>query len=45
MLAHNVRLSAATMAQLDALINQRTVVGARYEAQSQSEVDTEQCVL
>jgi aryl-alcohol dehydrogenase-like predicted oxidoreductase len=42
MLAHNVRLSAATLAQLDALINQRTVVGARYEAQSQSEVDTEQ---
>jgi aryl-alcohol dehydrogenase-like predicted oxidoreductase len=35
-------LSDATMAQLDALINQRTVVGARYEAQSQSEVDTEQ---
>jgi aryl-alcohol dehydrogenase-like predicted oxidoreductase len=45
MLARDVRLSAATLAQLDALINQRTVVGARYEAQSQSEVDTEQCVL
>jgi aryl-alcohol dehydrogenase-like predicted oxidoreductase len=44
LLARDVRLSAATMAQLDALINQRTVVGARYEAQSQSEVDTEQCV-
>ncbi len=42
MQAREVRLSAATMAQLDALINQRTVVGARYEAQSQSEVDTEQ---
>jgi aryl-alcohol dehydrogenase-like predicted oxidoreductase len=45
MLARDVHLSAATMAQLDALINQRNVVGARYEAQSQSEVDTEQCAL
>ncbi len=38
-------LSADAMAQLDGLINQRNVVGARYEAQSQSEVDTEQCAL
>ena len=29
------------MARLDALINQRTVVGNRYNAQSASEVDTE----
>ena len=39
--AANVRLDAATMAQLDALINERTVVGNRYNAQSASEVDTE----
>ena len=39
--AVNVRLDAATMARLDALINQRTVVGIRYNAQSASEVDTE----
>jgi hypothetical protein len=29
------------MATLDALINQHTVVGERYNAQSNSEVDTE----
>ena len=39
--AANVRLDAATMARLDALINERTVVGQRYNAQSASEVDTE----
>ena len=39
--AVNVQLDAATMAQLDALINERTVVGSRYTAQSASEVDTE----
>ena len=39
--AVDVRLDAATMAQLDALINERTVVGSRYNAQSASEVDTE----
>ena len=39
--AVNVRLDAATMAQLDGLINERTVVGSRYTAQSASEVDTE----
>ena len=36
-----VRLSQAQFQRLDALINQRTVVGPRYGAQSQSEVDTE----
>ena len=39
--AVGVRIDAATMAQLDALINERTVVGNRYNAQSASEVDTE----
>ena len=39
--AASVTLSAATMAKLDALINQHTVVGSRYNAQSNSEVDTE----
>jgi aryl-alcohol dehydrogenase-like predicted oxidoreductase len=39
--AQSIRLSPATMAKLDALINPRTVVGARYDVQSQSEVDTE----
>ena len=36
-----VQLSPAQFQRLDALINQRTVVGPRYGAQSQSEVDTE----
>jgi aryl-alcohol dehydrogenase-like predicted oxidoreductase len=39
--AASVSLSAATMARLDVLINQNTVVGSRYNAQSNSEVDTE----
>ncbi|QLA81814.1 aldo/keto reductase [Acidovorax sp. JMULE5] len=39
--AVNVRLDAATMARLGALINERTVVGNRYNAQSAREVDTE----
>jgi len=39
--AASVTLNAATMARLDALINQHTVVGSRYNAQSNSEVDTE----
>ena len=39
--AVNVQLDGVTMAQLDALINHRTVVGNRYNAQSASEVDTE----
>jgi aryl-alcohol dehydrogenase-like predicted oxidoreductase len=39
--AVNVLLDTATMARLDALINECTVVGNRYTAQSASEVDTE----
>jgi aryl-alcohol dehydrogenase-like predicted oxidoreductase len=39
--AVNVPLDAATMAKLDGLINQHTVVGSRYNAQVNSEVDTE----
>ncbi len=39
--AASVTIDAATMAKLDSLINQHTVVGSRYNAQSNSEVDTE----
>ena len=39
--AQRIALSPEVMQALDALINTRTVVGARYDAQSQSEVDTE----
>lgn len=39
--AVNVRLSPEVLARLEALINQRTVVGARYAAQATAEVDTE----
>jgi hypothetical protein len=39
--AADVTLEPALLARLDALINQRTVQGERYSAQSQSEVDTE----
>ena len=39
--AAEVQLSPATMAAADALINQDTVAGARYNAQSSGEVDTE----
>jgi aryl-alcohol dehydrogenase-like predicted oxidoreductase len=39
--AANVALDAATMARLDTLISQHTVVGSRYNAQANSEVDTE----
>lgn len=39
--AADVQLDDATMARLGTLINQDTVVGARYNAQSQSDVDTE----
>ena len=39
--AAEVRLSADLLARLDALINQQTVAGNRYNAQSNSEVDTE----
>jgi hypothetical protein len=34
-------LDAEVMVALEALINQRTVSGARYDAQATSEVDTE----
>ena len=37
-----VLLDAATLAALDALVNQQTVAGARYGAATQAEVDTEQ---
>jgi aryl-alcohol dehydrogenase-like predicted oxidoreductase len=39
--AAKLSLNVATMAKLDILINQHTVVGARYNAQNSSEVDTE----
>ncbi len=39
--AVNVSLSAQRVAQLDKLINQHTVQGARYNPQGTSEVDTE----
>jgi len=39
--AVGVPLDAVVIARLDALINERTVVGERYNAQSASEVDTE----
>jgi len=42
MAAAEVRLDAATVSALDALINQRTVDGPRYNAQAASEVDTEE---
>ena len=40
--AADVRLSPDLLARLEALINQKTVAGARYSAQSASEVDTEE---
>jgi aryl-alcohol dehydrogenase-like predicted oxidoreductase len=39
--AVDVKLDASLLARLDALINQNTVAGNRYSAQSNSEVDTE----
>ena len=39
--AVNVKLSADLMTRVEALINERTVVGDRYNAQANSEVDTE----
>ncbi len=39
--AAHVRLSAQAMARLDALINAKTVSGARYNATTQAEIDTE----
>lgn len=40
--ATKIRLDSGLMARLEALINQRTVTGHRYSAQSASEVDTEE---
>jgi aryl-alcohol dehydrogenase-like predicted oxidoreductase len=37
-----VLLDSAALSALDALVNQRTVVGARYNASTQAEVDTEE---
>jgi aryl-alcohol dehydrogenase-like predicted oxidoreductase len=39
--AVQVQLDAGLMARLNALINERTVAGDRYNAQANSEVDTE----
>ena len=39
--AANVALDAATLAKLEGLINHKTVAGNRYNAQANSEVDTE----
>ncbi len=39
--ARELRLSASQLERLGAIVNQRTVAGPRYSAQSQSEVDTE----
>lgn len=40
--AANVRLNATVLDELETLINQRTVVGARYPAATQVEIDTEE---
>lgn len=40
--AADLALDAAAVARLDALINQRTVQGARYDAAAQAGVDTEE---
>lgn len=40
--AAEIRLSNDLITQLDALINQKTVVGARYGAATQTEIDTEE---
>ncbi|QKO22186.1 aldo/keto reductase [Rhodoferax sp. BAB1] len=39
--AADIRLSPATLAKVESLINQQTVVGNRYSEQSNREVDTE----
>lgn len=41
LVAASVRLDAATLQALDALINAQTVSGERYDAQASAEVDTE----
>ncbi len=40
--AADIGLAASTLARLDALINQGTVVGGRYDAAAQAGVDTEE---
>jgi aryl-alcohol dehydrogenase-like predicted oxidoreductase len=40
--AANVRLTSATAQRLEALINQQTVSGSRYPAETQKEIDTEE---
>jgi aryl-alcohol dehydrogenase-like predicted oxidoreductase len=39
--AASLRLSSDVTARLDALVNQRTIVGNRYNAATQAEIDTE----
>jgi hypothetical protein len=39
--ATTVKLNADLMDRLEDLINERTVIGSRYNAQANSEVDTE----
>jgi hypothetical protein len=39
--ADSIKLSVQTIAKLDALINDKTVSGARYNAATQTEIDTE----
>jgi hypothetical protein len=41
MQAHDVNLNSQQMQELDTMVNQHTVKGARYNAQSSIEVDTE----
>jgi hypothetical protein len=40
--AERVKLSPAQVTELDALINQRTVAGLRYDAAAQADIDTEE---
>jgi hypothetical protein len=41
MAAADIKLAPALWRRVDALINQHTVAGPRYNAQASSEVDTE----
>jgi len=40
--AADVELSADVLARVDALINRHTVVGPRYSAATQAEIDSEE---
>ncbi|MBZ0217093.1 MAG: aldo/keto reductase, partial [Fimbriimonadaceae bacterium] len=40
--ADAVRISPENMTRIDALINQNTVTGPRYKAETQAEIDTEE---